>query len=377
MAQRICVVVAGLDATPGGIAVVSRNLLEAILSQSDASGPVEVLSFLEYDADRPGWLPETVHFRGYARRRLAFSAALLWSALKRSRFIVDHVTLALPLLPFMVTGWVRIAVLAHGSESWRRIRRTSRCTFRHAVVVLANSSYTAGKMRSRGVRGNIVACPLGLAGDVVLRESAPSSPGERPVLQAVDGETRRLSHQAFLLVGRMLASEREKGHDQLLAALPQVQRHYPDAQLVFVGPGDDRERLAHCARELGIAHAVFMLGFMQRAALDRIHAAAYAYTMPSRQEGFGLAYLEAMNYGKACLGSSNDGAADVIVDGETGLLLDDPEDIAKLVEALLRLLGNPAATARMGRAGFERLHAQFTTQQYRQRVLSALRKYLG
>ncbi|MGH8529128.1 MAG: glycosyltransferase family 4 protein [Nevskiales bacterium] len=375
MTRGICVAVAGVGTTPGGIAAVSRNLVQAIQSLPGTDGFLEVLSFLERDTDRPNWLPQTVRFRGFEGRRLAFSAALFRRALWRRRFIFDHVTLVLPLLPLMATGWIRASVLAHGSEAWRRIRRSSRWTFRYATVVLANSEYTRERMRSHGVRGNIVACPLGLASDVNLREFPPP-PAELPLLPAADGEMRRMSRRAFLLVGRMLASEREKGHDQLLMALPLVHRRYPDAQLVFVGPGDDRERLAERSRGLGVAQAVFMPGFLSREALDRIYAAAYAYTMPSWQEGFGLVYLEAMNYAKACLGCHNDGAADVIVHGETGLLLDDPGDVAKLADALLHWLGNPQETMRMGRAGFERLHAHFTAKQYQMRLLSALRDHL-
>lgn len=375
MVRGLCVAVVGVGPTPGGIAAVSRNLLLAIQSRSGAAGALEVLSFLERDTDRPEWLTQTARFQGFEGRRWAFSLALLRRAFRR-RFIFDHVTLALPLLPLMAVGWTRASVMAHGSEAWRMIRRTSRWTFRYAALVLANSKYTQERMRSHGVRGNIVACALGLPEDVILRKSPPSL-AELPMLPAADGKSRQMSRLAFLLVGRMLASEREKGHDQLLAALPLVQRRYPDAQMVFVGPGDDRERLAERSRQLGVAHAVFMPGFLPREELDHIYAAAYAYAMPSRQEGFGLAYLEAMNYAKACLGCRDDGAADVIVHGETGLLLDDPDDIAKLVEALLHLLENPDETLRMGRAGHARLRAQFTTEQYQQRLLSALRDQLN
>ncbi len=376
MAPTICVAVAGVGATPGGIAAVSRNLLEALLSWRADPREIEILSFLERDADRPHWLPRSVQFRGYGGRRLAFSAAVVRRMLMRRDFIFDHVTLALPILPLMRSGWVRSVVFAHGSESWRRIRKSSRLSFRRATLVLANSEYTRKKMLACGVSGNIIACPLGLAADVSLRSSAPP-PMSDLALPAADGVTRTLSPHALLLVGRMLAAERGKGHDQLLTALPLLHGSHPDTQLVFAGPGDDRERLQHRAQELGVAHAVFLPGFITRDALDSLFAAAYAYVMPSRQEGFGLVYLEAMNHAKVCVGCRNDGAEDVIVDGETGLLVDDPDDIAELVQALQGLLGNPGRAMCMGQAGFGRLHTHFTAEQYRQRLLDALRTVLS
>ena len=60
------------------------------------------------------------------------------------------------------------------------------------------------------------------------------------------------------------------------------------------------------------------------------------------QGGFGLVYLEAMNYAKPCVGCFGDGGEDVIVDGETGLLVHDPNDAQELQQVLIELLEDPA-----------------------------------
>lgn len=367
MAARIALAVAGIGAIPGGIATASRNVAEALIAARGASN-VEVLSLL--DRDRPDWLAPDVTFLGFAGSRPRMALALAAAATRRRSLVFDHVTLAVPVLPFAWSGWTRIAVLAHGSESWRRIRRSSRWVFRSAAVVLANSRYTAARMREHGVAGRIEACPLGLPADAPLQ---PASPAPATLqLAAADGVARTLGPHAFLLAGRMLASEREKGHDELLDALPLVRARCADAQLVFAGPGDDRERLAARARQLGIADAVFLPGFVPRPQLEALHAAAYAYAMPSRQEGFGLSFLEAMNHAKACLGCRGDGAADVIVDGETGVLVDPAGGRDALAQALHGLLDDPARTGALGQAGRRRLHDQFTAEHYRQRVSAAL-----
>ena len=98
--------------------------------------------------------------------------------------------------------------------------------------------------------------------------------------------------------------------------------------------------------------------------------------MPSRQEGFGLVYLEAMNFAKPCLGCHDDGAEDVIVHEETGLLVRDPKDTAELIAALRRLLGHPEEAREMGRRGFERLHENFTAAHVQQRIRKQLEKIL-
>jgi glycosyltransferase involved in cell wall biosynthesis len=99
------------------------------------------------------------------------------------------------------------------------------------------------------------------------------------------------------------------------------------------------------------------------------HAAVFA--MPSRGEGFGLVYLQAMQAGIPCLGSRDDAAADVIVDGETGLLVpeQDPEAIAG---ALARLLADEAMRRRMGEAARRRFESVFTYPRFRARLATIL-----
>jgi phosphatidylinositol alpha-1,6-mannosyltransferase len=93
--------------------------------------------------------------------------------------------------------------------------------------------------------------------------------------------------------------------------------------------------------------------------------------MPSRGEGFGLVYLQAMRAAIPCLGSRDDAAADVIVDGETGLLVprQDPDAIAG---ALVRLLADDTRRRRMGEAGRRRFENTFTYPRFRARLAGIL-----
>jgi glycosyltransferase involved in cell wall biosynthesis len=180
----------------------------------------------------------------------------------------------------------------------------------------------------------------------------------------------------LLLVARMDATEMEKGHDAVIRALPRLRLRFPDVQAVFPGPGSGRDILASLARELNVADAVFFPGFVTTERLEQLYLRSYAFVMPSRQEGFGLVYLEAMNFGKACLGCRDDGAEEVIVHEETGLLIDDQSDMNKLAGALERLLINPDWTRRLGQNGFLRLHTHFTSAKHQERVRAAIEDLL-
>ena len=187
-------------------------------------------------------------------------------------------------------------------------------------------------------------------------------------LQAADGKLRPLGPHVLLLVARLHPAERQKGHYPLLRVLPTLLEEFPDVQLVFPGPGADRANLERLARQMGVASSVFLPGYVTVQVLQQLYQHCYAYVMPSKQEGFGLTYLEAMNYGKPCVGCFDDGAEEVIVHGETGLLVRDPNDPEQILNVLRVLLRDSELTRAMGRKGFERLHRYFTAHHVQERI---------
>ena len=106
------------------------------------------------------------------------------------------------------------------------------------------------------------------------------------------------------------------------------------------GPGADQRKLIDLALETSQGDAVFVTGFVEEALLYQLYANAYALVMPSRQEGFGLVYLEAMNWAKACIACRDDGGEEVVQDGVTGYLVE-PHDPDGLAAALVRASATP------------------------------------
>ena len=155
---------------------------------------------------------------------------------------------------------------------------------------------------------------------------------------------------AALIVGRMWSVERGKGHDELLAAWPDVRRKVPDAQLWIVGTGDDVPRLEEAARDLDLGDAVRFLGRVSDAELGALYRRASVFAMPSRQEGFGLVFAEAMWWGLPCIGTTADAAGQVIVAGETGELVP-YGDVEALARTLVGLLSDPERASTHGRGG--------------------------
>lgn len=368
----------GAEGLSGGIAKANLNVLHALVKFCKAQGlRFVVLSLLEKECHRPLFLKEEVVFKSFDGNKWAFTKSLLSTISCNSVICFDHVGLALPLLPLAFTGLIKTVIFAHGSESWKRLRMMNSWSFRCASMVFTNSDYTLAKMRQRIARFKGRACPLGLSPDFPMNEVIPHPSGDSISLEAVDGKIYPMGQKFLLLVGRMItprkgSEEGQKGHRFLMNILPRLLEEFSDVKLVFPGTGDDVAHLKQLARSKNVASSVFFPGQVSLEMLGKFYQHCYAYVMPSLQEGFGLAYLEAMNYGKACVGCFDQGAEDIIIHGKTGFLIKNPNDSNELLESLRHLLKDSNLADTFGKNGFKRLHENFTTGHYQNRIKEAL-----
>jgi L-malate glycosyltransferase len=120
------------------------------------------------------------------------------------------------------------------------------------------------------------------------------------------------------------------------------------ARLVLVGDGPDRPVALERARELGISDHVLFLG--KHASVDELLSCADLFLLPSESESFGLAALEAMACGAPVVATAVGGLPEVVLDGETGFLLQ-PGDVEGMAEAALSLLRDPARWTEASDAG--------------------------
>ena len=120
-----------------------------------------------------------------------------------------------------------------------------------------------------------------------------------------------------------------------------------------------------------MASAVRFFGGVSVQELGRLYRTASVYAMPSRQEGFGLVYAEAMWHGLPCIGSTKDAAGEVITSGETGVLVPYGE-VEPLADAITRLLSDRDLAQRMGRAAAADARRRFGYARFRFDLLTAI-----
>jgi phosphatidyl-myo-inositol dimannoside synthase len=162
----------------------------------------------------------------------------------------------------------------------------------------------------------------------------------------------------------------------LISALPRVLKKVPDASLVLVGDGDDRPRLEQLACDLGVSARAHFLYCLTPEELFACYANCEIFALPSRGEGFGLVFLEAMAHAKPVIGGAHGGIPDIIEDGVTGRLVPHG-NVEQLAEALEAFLANSGEAKEMGARGKDRVAQLFSFAQFESQLAALLNLVLS
>jgi len=348
----------------GGIASVARSIARAA-DELTRGGRLERVDRVLLQEDPADPAPPPVRGEQWLSRHSQPRCVWqLWRSHRRYRHdlvFFDQLGLARSVrVPLPGFPPKRYAIFCHGIELDRADSGPRRQVLAGAWRLLANSPHTGAILRERFPE----------AADRVVVTTLCIDPERTEAWQAALADPPLPREPAALIVGRMWSEEPGKGHDALIEAWPEVLRRVPGAELWVTGAGDDRERLEARARALAGDRARF-LGRVSDAELSRLFQRASVLAMPSRQEGFGLVYAEAMWHGLPCIGSTADAAGDVIADGETGVLVP-YGDVAALADAVSRFLSDADRVRALGDASRRRAREHFGYPRFRDDVIAAL-----
>lgn len=269
--------------------------------------------------------------------------------------VVWHVGM-LKLVPFLRAWGARVALFLHGIEAWRTHRRLARRLFRRVDLFLTNSNHTWRRFVEANPEWSAAAhrtVHLGVGRPL----TGPSpTPDQLP---------------AVLVLGRLEPSG-YKGHREVIAAWPRVLARMPGAQLWVAGDGELRHELEAQARALGEAgRSVTFHGAVSETEKEDLFHRCRCFAMPSRGDGFGLVYLEAMRAGRPCLVSTLDAGREVVNPPEAGLAAN-PRDPEELATALCRLLTPGPEWDRWSEQARRRYEQHFTAAHFQARLVGAL-----
>jgi glycosyltransferase involved in cell wall biosynthesis len=316
----------------GGIARIMRLYLKALCEIAAPAGRVDSIVL----NDQPGSEPKLPRYTnaqfgeniGCGRSKLRFLRETLRLGRRADLLVCGHLhQLSIAWLAKKTNARLKYYLVAHGIEVWRPYSLLERRALLGAHRILCISEYTRRQM--------LRFCPE-LQPARLLVVPNTMDPHFAPELND-RVSTAPFALPRILTVGRLSADDTYKGFDTLIEALPLIRREFPSARLRIVGKGDDQPRLAALAARPGAAGSVDFLGPIDDESLRAEYAACDLFALPSRKEGFGLVYLEAMVYGKPCIGARAGGTPEVISD-EAGALVEygNLTDLAAAVTDLIR-----------------------------------------
>lgn len=336
----------------GGIQASGRIAWEAIQAASPALYPPYLFCYGDLGPTGQARSRHAVHTRS---RQHAVLAALA----TREPFrlvVVWHMDL-LRLLPFLPIRGATVVLILQGVEAWRRRAWPERLLLRRVDRFLSISDYSWRRFVTANPKfAEAPHCTVGLGIGTPWRGETPA-PGPVP---------------AALMLGRLDKGEDYKGHREMIDAWPLVTQRIPSAELWIAGDGNLRGDLERTVVERGLQKSVRFLGFVSEDQKQQLLGQARCMAVPSRGEGFGLVYLEAMRVGRPCLVSTLDAGREVVDTPRLGLAVD-PADRAELAKATCRLLTDGPEWRAWSIRARERYEQHFSATHYQNRLLSALR----
>jgi glycosyltransferase involved in cell wall biosynthesis len=321
----------------GGIQVYLQDVLQAIqealpnlsvsiLDKLDRNKPIDKFNSNNYSFTFSGNFPgvlKTAHF--------TFNV-ITKTLINRPQFILcGHINFA-PLAFFLyrITG-IPYGIIVHGIDAWEIKNAWKIKALEDAEKIISVSAYTRDRLIKEQ---NLSPDKIELLPVTFDAERFQISPKANYLLERYGLKSNQ---PVILTVTRLSSGDRYKGYDQIIQALPEIKRYIPDVHYILAGKGDDQPRIERLIAQLNLQDSVTLTGFVADLELCAHYNLCDVFAMPSRGEGFGIVYLEALACGKPTLGGNQDGAIDALCHGELGALVN-PLDVDAIAQTLIQIL---------------------------------------
>ncbi len=327
----------------GGIEKVCKVAGKALYEQA-LTGPVSFQIHCMYDkqsdANDNKYFPGE-NFRGFGVNKLKFIYRSVREGCRSNTVILSHANL-------LLVGWLiklfspktKLMLFAHGIEIWDKLGSFKTMMLKRCDLLLPVSRYTSQKIQEvHGIMAERCKVLNNSLDPYLPIVSEDDRHREADELRQHYGYTK--NDKIIFTLTRLSSKERYKGYDKVLEALQEVVKKYPEVRYLIAGKYDEveKENLVSMARALGLEQHLTIAGFIHDESLVAHFSLADIYAMPSRKEGFGIVFVEAMYYGVPVIAGNLDGSVDALMNGQLGGLIN-PTDSVEIEKALMDILDN-------------------------------------
>ncbi|QNA44975.1 glycosyltransferase family 4 protein [Lacibacter sediminis] len=319
----------------GGIEKFNRAFMKGL---ADLSSTLHLKSTLggmyDHSVDKHYVDQQTYHaFKG---KKLQFVLWAIKQSLQQDVIVLGHLNLApIAVLLKMIAPKKKLIIICHGVEVFEPVSGFKKKALQQADHVLAVSSFTKDKLVTK----------QGLSNEKIMVFPNTIDPFFNfPVDFAKPGYLQQrygiAAHEKVILtLTRLNSNEGYKGYDTLVTVLPELLKQNIPFKYILAGKADATElqRMNTLIKSLGLEQQVMMPGFIADKEITDHYLLADVFVMPSKGEGFGIVYTEAMACGLPVIAGNKDGSTEALQFGELGTLID-PDSADELKEALVKVL---------------------------------------
>jgi phosphatidyl-myo-inositol dimannoside synthase len=343
MSKKVILFTLQTFSTTGGIQKMTRTLGHAI-NQIAKTNNWDFVMYSAYDADTdlmPQYVPAE-NFKGFDGNREAFTLKAINKGVRSDIVILSHINLAVVgLFIKRLNPKCKIWLIAHGIEVWRPLSMWQSAILKRCDKVICVSNFTKQQMINLHKTATDSCVVLNNAIDPFMH------------LPTIFAKPQHLLKKYNLTVNspviftltRLAATEQYKGHEQVINIIGKLKMKFPGIKYILSGKYDADEgiRIKELIAHNNVEQQVILTGFLDEKELPDHFLLADLFVLPSKKEGFGIVFIEALACGLPVICGNADGSLDAIRNGELGVAVN-VEDLDQLEQAIDQSLKKPLTT---------------------------------
>jgi glycosyltransferase involved in cell wall biosynthesis len=357
--------------TTGGIQKMTRTLAHALFHISQTENwSFRLFSLYDTRYDLMSqYLPST-NYTGFNNSRIGLGLTSIKNASRADIVILNHINFSLiGIVIKLFNPKCRVWLIAHGIEVWRPLSAIKRAFLKRSCdKIICVSNFTKKQMIARHRSDPDKCVVLNNAIDPFIK--LPDT-FEKPEYLLNRYGLRPSNHIIFTLT-RLASSEQYKGHEQVIKAVGDLKKVFPNIKYVLSGQYDSVEeiRIRSLIDKYGVNDEVILTGFLNENELTDHFLLADLFVLPSKKEGFGIVFVEALACGLPVICGNADGSTDAIRDGKLGTAIN-VDNMAELEQTIVQYLKSPLTLEK--RQGLQReCLSYFNESSYRESLQKIL-----
>jgi glycosyltransferase involved in cell wall biosynthesis len=376
MSKKIILFTLQTFSTTGGIQKMTRTLAHSLFhlsKQQNWDFKLWSLYDSRYDLMSQYIAPE--NFVGFGRSKSSLAFNTLKTARHADVVILSHINLALiGVVIKILRPKCRLWLVAHGIEVWRPLNFIKRKFLeRYCDKIMCVSNFTKTQMIKMHHADPAKCFVLNNAIDPFIKQPDEF---EKPEY-LVNRYSLTSANQVIFTLTRLASSEQYKGYEQVIKAVGRLKQQFPGIKYILSGQYDvtEQTRINDLIKSCRVEDEVILTGFLNEKELADYFLLADLFVLPSKKEGFGIVFIEALACGLPVICGNADGSTDAIRNGELGTAIN-VNDLDELEKTIVMYLQNPPTVSTRESLQEQCLH-YFNELDYRKNLLQLINDELA